>query len=166
MLLMRRNLLTASLGALSLCAVLLVDLGLVHGRRCVMTALFIRPWTRSSRAWMPVWGRTRLSIGSAALTSSWREPGDGFGLSDGRRLHCSFPESILRVHDAYSENRLPKGWVNLFYGTARNAVLMDLLTSSTRLHTRPTAMPCANLFSEGLHVTNYQILERKEISSS
>ena len=53
-LLMRRHLLPVSLGTASLCALLLVDLGYVHGKAVRHDDAIYQPWTGSSKAWTPV----------------------------------------------------------------------------------------------------------------
>ena len=66
--------------------------------------------------------------------------------------------------NAYSENQLPEGWVNLFYGTTRNAVLMDLLNVKYEIsHATHSYALRESFLPRAFMVTDYQILDRDDI---
>ena len=165
MLLMRRNLLTASLGALSLCAVLLVDLGLVHGRAMRHDSAFYQTMDKIKQSLDASLGQDKTLY----RVGSFKHPlGANLEMVLGYQtvggFTALFPSRYYEYMNAYSENRLPKGWVNLFYGTARNAVLMDLLNVKYEItHTTHSYALRESFLPRAFMVTNYQILERKEI---
>jgi len=75
-----------------------------------------------------------------------------------------FPSRYYEYMNAYSENRLPEGWVNLFYGTTRNAVLMDLLNVKYEIsHTTHSYALRESFLPRAFMVTDYQILDRDDI---
>ena len=98
-LLMRRNLLTVSVGAASLCALLLVDLGYVHGKAVRHDNAIYQTMDRIKQSLDDSLGQDKTPYRVGALKTAWGQSGDGLGLSDGRRLYRSFPEPILRVHE-------------------------------------------------------------------
>ena len=164
-LLMRRNLLPVSVGAASLCALLLVDLGYVHGKAVRHDNAIYQTMDRIKQSLDASLGqdKTPYRVGSFKnRLGANLEMVLGYQTVGG--FTALFPSGYYEYMNAYTENRLPEGWVNLFYGTARNAVLMDLLNVKYEIsHTTHSYALRESFLPRAFMVADYQILEREEI---
>ena len=164
-LLMRRNLLPVSVGAASLCALLLVDLGYVHGKAVRHDNAIYQTMDRIKQSLDASLGqdKTPYRVGSFKnRLGANLEMVLGYQTVGG--FTALFPSGYYEYMNAYTENRLPEGWVNLFYGTARNAVLMDLLNVKYEIsHTSQSYALRESFLPRAFMVTDYQILSRADI---
>jgi len=164
-LLMRRNLLPVSVGAASLCALLLVDLGYVHGKAVRHDNAIYQTMDRIKQSLDDSLGqdKTPYRVGSFKnRLGANLEMVLGYQTVGG--FTALFPSRYYEYMNAYSENRLPEGWVNLFYGTTRNAVLMDLLNVKYEIsHTTHSYALRESFLPRTFMVANYQILDRDDI---
>jgi len=128
LLLLRRNLVPLSLGAIALCALLLVDLGYVHSKAVrhddsVYTA--IKSIKERVDAELGK-DKSLFRVGSFKYTLGANlEMVLGYQTVGG--FTALFPSRYYQYMTRYSENRLPEGWVSLFYGMTKHHLFMDLL---------------------------------------
>jgi hypothetical protein len=128
LLLAQKNLISRSAGALLLCALLLTDLGYVHGKA-------VRYDDRVYAAIEKIKERVDAGLGqdrSLFRVGSFRytlganlEMVLGYQTVGG--FTALFPSRYYDYMTRYSENTLPQGWVSLFYGVTKLHVFMDLL---------------------------------------
>jgi uncharacterized membrane protein YfhO len=127
-LLVRKNLVSQSVGAVLLCALLLADLGYVH-RKAVRhdDTLYatiekikqrVDAGLEQDRSLFRV-GSFRNTLGSNLEMVLGYQTVGGFT--------ALFPSRYYDYMTYYSENKLPEGWVSLFYGVSKHHVFMDLL---------------------------------------
>jgi hypothetical protein len=164
-LLMRRNLLPVSLGAAFLCAVLLVDLAHVHGKAV----------RHDDRIYQTMEGMKRSLAASLGLdpmpfrAGSFPHPLGAnlemyLGYQTVNGFTALFPSRYYDYMNAYSENRMPRGWVNFFYGTTQNSVLMDLLNVKYEIsHLTKSYALRESFLPRAFMVTDYRILDRETI---
>jgi hypothetical protein len=127
-LLLRKRVISQSLGAALLCALLLVDLGTVHGKAVRHDdAIYatigsikknVDAQLRQDRSLFRV-GSFRYRLGANLEMVLGYQTVGGFT--------ALFPSRYYDYMTRYSENRLPEGWVSLFYGVTKHHVFMDLL---------------------------------------
>ena len=127
-LVMRKNLVSHSIGALLLCTLLLVDLGYIH-RRAVRhddtVYAAIKEVKESVDAGLAQ-DRSLFRVGSFRYTLGANlEMVLGYQTVGG--FTALFPSRYYDYMTRYSENKLPAGWVSLFYGVTKHHVFMDLL---------------------------------------
>ena len=167
-LLMRRNLLTPSLGALSLCALLLLDLGYVHGKAVRHDSALYQSMHKIKQSLDASLGQDKTPY----RVGSFKHPlGANLEMVLGYQtvggFTALFPSRYYEYMNAYSENRLPEGWVNLFYGTAHHAVLMDLLNVKYEIsHATHSYALRESSLPRAFMLTDYQILDREDILDS
>ena len=164
-LLMRRCLLPLSVGAISLCALLLVDLGYVHGkavRHDDSTYVRIAEIQRDLNTSL-AWDKSLYRVG-AFQHSLGANLEMFFGYQTVGGFTALFPGQYYDYVDKYAEYKLPRAWTSFFYGLSRDHVLMDLLNvkyeilyASKAIGFRTTYLPRAFM------LTDYQILDREEI---
>ena len=164
-LLMRRKFLTPALGAATLCAVLLVDLGYVHGKAVLHDNALYLSMNRIKQSLDASLGQDKTPY----RVGSFKNPlGANLEMYLGYQtvggFTALFPSRYYEYMNAYAENRLPEGWVNLFYGAARNAVLMDLLNVKYEIsHATQTYALRESFLPRAFMVTDYLILDRESI---
>ena len=164
-LLMRRNLLPVSLGAAALCAVLLVDLGYVHGKAVRHDDTLYQTMDRIKQSLDASLGQDKTPF----RVGSFKNPlGANLEMVSGYQtvggFTALFPSRYYEYMNTYSDNHLPEGWVNLFYGTTRNPVLMDLLNVKYEIsHTTHSYALRESFLPRAFMVTDYQILDREKI---
>jgi len=157
--------LPVSLGTASLCALLLVDLGYVHGKAVRHDDALYKTMDRIKQSLDASLGQDKTLY----RVGSFKHPlGANLEMVLGYQtvggFTALFPSRYYEYMNAYSENRLPEGWVNLFYGTARNAVLMDLLNVKYEIsHTTHSYALRDSFLPRAFIVTDYQILDRDDI---
>jgi len=164
-LLMRRNLLPVSLGAASLCAFLLVDLAHVHSNAVRHDDAIYQTMNRIERSLADSLGRDRTPyrVGSFphALGADF-EMYLGYQTVNG--FTALFPSRYYEYMNAYSENRLPLGWVDFFYGTTHNSVLMDLLNVKYEIsHAAKSYGLRESFLPRAFLVPEYDVLEKSEV---
>jgi hypothetical protein len=128
LLIMRKNLVSSTLGALLLCALLLADLGYVHRKAVrhddsVYAAIGkikqnVDTGLGQDRSLFRV-GSFRYALGANLEMVLGYQTVGGFT--------ALFPSRYYDYMTRYSENKLPEGWVSLFYGVTEHHVFMDLL---------------------------------------
>jgi uncharacterized membrane protein YfhO len=164
-LLMRRSLLTSSFGAATLCAFLLLDLGYVHGKAVRYDDTIYQTMARIKRGLDSSLGQDKTLY----RVGSFRNPFGAnlemyLGYQTVGGFTALFPSRYYEYMNAYSESRLPPGWVNLFYGTTRNSVLMDLLNVKYEIsHTAQSYSLRKSFLPRAFITTNYRIFPREEI---
>jgi hypothetical protein len=127
-LLVRKNRISQAFAALLLCGLVIVDLGYVH-RKAVRhdNALYaaIETVKQSVDAGLGQ-DRSLFRVGSFKNTmGSNLEMVLGYQTVGG--FTALFPSRYYDYMTYYSENKLPEGWVSLFYGVTKHHVFMDLL---------------------------------------
>jgi len=167
LLLLRKQILPLSIGGAALCALLMVDLGHVHGQAVRHDdSLYAR--IRGIKA--------RLDAGLGKDKSLFRV--GSFKYSLGANLEmvlgyqtvggftALFPSRYYEYMTRYSENKLPDGWVSLFYGVTQHPVFMDLLNvkyeiahAEKLLGVRQTCLPRAFLVQNSLVLGKDQVLD-------
>jgi len=166
-LLMRRNLLTISLGAAALCALMLVNLGFVHGKAVrhddstYERILEIRRDLNASLAW----DKSLYRVG-AFQHSLGANLEMFFGYQTVGGFTALFPSRYYDYVDKYAEYKLPRAWTSFFYGLSRDHVLMDLLNvkyeilyASKAIGFRTTYLPRAFLVPHGRFIEKEEILD-------
>jgi uncharacterized membrane protein YfhO len=127
-LLVRKNLVSQSFAALLLCALLLADLGYVH-RKAVRSDDSLYAAIRNIKEEIDAdlgKDKSLFRVGSFRNTLGANlEMVLGYQTVGG--FTALFPSRYYDYMTRYSENRLPQGWVSLFYGVTKNHVFMDLL---------------------------------------
>jgi hypothetical protein len=167
LLLLKKKILPVWAGASALCALLLVDLGLVHEKA-------IR---HDDALYAAIEGiKQRLDAGLGKDKSLFRV--GSFRYSLGANLEmvlgyqtvggytALFPSRYYDYMTRYSDDQLPKGWVSLFYGVTPHHVFMDLLNvkfhishSERVIGIRDTCLPRAFLVPGSLLLAREQILD-------
>ena len=164
-LLMRRHLLPVSLGTASLCALLLVDLGYVHGKAVRHDDAIYQTMDRIKQSLDASLGKdtTPYRVGSFNnRLGANLEMVLGYQTVGG--FTALFPSRYYEYMNSYSEKRLPEGWVNLFYGTTQHSVLMDLLNVKYEIsHPTQSYALRESFLPRAFMVTDYQILDREDI---
>jgi uncharacterized membrane protein YfhO len=127
-LLMRKNRVSQSFGALLLCALLLADLGYVHRkavrhddsiyRRIAKLQWDLDASLANDKSVYRV-GAFEHSLGANLEMVLGYQSVNGFT--------ALFPSRYYDYMTRYSENHLPEGWVSLFYGVTKHHMFMDLL---------------------------------------
>jgi uncharacterized membrane protein YfhO len=165
--LLHRRLLPLSIGAAALCALLLVDLGSVHRKAVRHDASIyerISEIQRDLNASL-AWDKSLYRVG--AFQHSLGANLEMFlGYQTVGGFTALFPSRYYHYVDKYAEDKLPRGWVSLFYGVSRNHVLMDLLNvkyemlyASKAIGFRTTYLPRAFLVPHGRFVDTEDILD-------
>jgi hypothetical protein len=166
-LLVRKNLVSQSFAALLLCALLLADLGYVH-RKAVRSddTLYaaIEKIKQSVDAGLER-DRSLFRVGSFKNTlGSNLEMVLGYQTVGG--FTALFPSRYYDYMTYYSENKLPEGWVSLFYGVTKHPVFMDLLNvkyeighAQKLIALRETSLPRAFLVQGALVMPKEDILD-------
>ncbi len=166
-LLMRRCLLPLSVGAISLCALLLVDLGYVHGkavRHDDSTYVRIAEIQRDLNASL---ARDKSLYRLGAFEHSLGANLEMFfGYQTVGGFTALFPSRYYDYVDKYAEYKLPRAWTSFFYGLSRDHVLMDLLNvkyeilyASKAIGFRTTYLPRAFLVPHSRFVEKEEILD-------
>jgi Bacterial membrane protein YfhO len=127
-LLLRKRVISQSIGAVLLCAVLLMDLGTVHGKAVRHDDTVYAAIGRIKQSVDAGLGQDRslFRIGSFRYTLGANlEMVLGYQTVGG--FTALFPSRYYDYMTRYSENKLPEGWVSLFYGVTKHHVFMDLL---------------------------------------
>jgi hypothetical protein len=167
-LLMRRNLVSRGVGGLLLCALLLVDLGWVHGSAIRHDNSIYQRIAKIQRD---------LSASLAMDKSVYRVGAFQHSLGANLEMYLGyqsvggftalFPSRYFEYIDKYAEYQLPRGWVSFFYGVSRDHVLMDLLNvkyeilyPSKAIGFRETYFPRAFIVQSAKVVAKEQILDR------
>jgi uncharacterized membrane protein YfhO len=127
-LLLRKRVISQSLGAALLCALLLVDLGTVHGKAMRHDDAVYATIGRIKERVDAQLGQDR----SLFRVGSFRYPlGANLEMALGYQtvggFTALFPSRYYDYMTFYAENKLPNGWVSLFYGVTKHHVFMDLL---------------------------------------
>jgi hypothetical protein len=127
-LLIRKNRVSQSFGALLLCALLLADLGYVHRkavrhddsiyRRIAKLQGDLDASLANDKSVYRV-GAFEHSLGANLEMVLGYQSVNGFT--------ALFPSRYYDYMTRYSENHLPEGWVSLFYGVTKHHMFMDLL---------------------------------------
>jgi hypothetical protein len=127
-LLMRKNRVSQSFGALLLCALLLADLGYVHRKavrhddsiyqRIAKLQGDLDASLANDKSVYRV-GAFEHSLGANLEMVLGYQSVNGFT--------ALFPSRYYDYMTRYSENHLPEGWVSLFYGVTKHHMFMDLL---------------------------------------
>jgi hypothetical protein len=166
-LLMHRNLVSRAAGGLLLCALLLVDLGLVHGRAIRHDDSIYQRMAKIQRD---------LNASLAMDKSIYRVGAFQHPLGANLEMYLGyqsvggftalFPSRYFEYIDKYSEYQLPRGWVSFFYGVSRYRVLMDLLNvkyeilyPTKAIGFRETYLPRAFIVPSARVVAKEQILD-------
>jgi Bacterial membrane protein YfhO len=165
LLLMRRNLVSHSMGGLLLCALLLVDLGVVHGG-----AVRHDDSTYQRIAKLQVDLNTSLANDKSVYRVGAFEHPLGanlemvLGYQTVGGFTALFPSRYYEYIDKYSNYELPRNWVSFFYGVSRSPVLMDLLNvkyeilyASRAIGFRETCLPRAFI------VPDYRVARTQEV---
>ena len=127
-LLLRSSVVPLHIGAAALCALLLVDLGYVHGSavrhddstyaRIVQIQRDLNASLSKDKSLYRV-GSFQHSLGANLEMFMGYQTVGGFT--------ALFPSRYYDYIDKYADYQLPRAWVSFFYGVSRNHVLMDLL---------------------------------------
>jgi uncharacterized membrane protein YfhO len=167
-LLLRKRLISQSLGTALLLAVLLVDLGSVHGKAVRHDDSLYQTMGRIKQSLDASLGqdKTLYRVGSFKNRFSANlEMYLGYQTVGG--FTALFPSRYYEYIDKYVEYNLPRGWVSFFYGVSRYPVLMDLLNvkyeilySSEAIGFRETYLPRAFIVPSAKVVAKEQILDR------
>jgi len=166
-LLVRRNLFFQSIGALLLCALLLVDLGYVH-RKAVRHDDNLYATIRRIKDGIDAdlgKDKSLFRVGSFRYTLGANlEMVLGYQTVGG--FTALFPSRYYDYMTRYSENKLPEGWVSLFYGVTKNHVFMDLLNvkyeiahAEKLIALRDSCLPRAFIVSGSLGMGKEEVLE-------
>jgi hypothetical protein len=155
-LLMRRNLLPTSLGAISLCAVLLVDLGYVHGKAIRYDDSTYGRLAEIQRDLNASFTKDKGLYRVGAFQHSLGANLEMFmGYQTVGGFTALLPSRYYEYIDRYSDFGLPRNWVSFFYGVSKNPVLMDLLNvkyeilyASKAIGFRETYLPRAIIVSD------------------
>jgi uncharacterized membrane protein YfhO len=128
LLLVRKNLVSQSFATLLLCALLLADLGYVH-RKAVRHDDTVYAAVKQVKEGLDAGlaqDRSLFRVGSFKHTLGANlEMVLGYQTVGG--FTALFPSRYYDYMTRYSENKLPAGWVSLYYGVAKHHVFMDLL---------------------------------------
>jgi hypothetical protein len=167
LLLMRRNLVSQSIGGVLLCALLLVDLGYVHGRAVRHDDSTYERIAKIQRD---------LNTSLARDKSVYRVGAFEHFLGANLEMYLGyqtvggftalFPSRYYEYIDKYSNYELPRNWVSFFYGVSRNPVLMDLLNvkyeilyTSKAIGFRETYLPRAFIVPHGGVAQREEVLD-------
>ena len=167
-LLMKRRLLSFSIGATFLCALLLVDLGYVHGKAIRCDDFRYQRIAEIRRDLNASLGKDK----SLYRVGAFRHPlGANLEMYLGYQTVGGFtalcPSRYYEYIDKYADYQLPRGWVSFFYGISRNHVLMDLLNVKYEISYpdraigfRDTCLPRAFIVPSAKTVAKEEILDR------
>jgi len=167
LLLLRRRLLPISIGGAALCAILLVDLGYVHWKavkhddRLFIAVDRIRERVdaelRKDKSLFRV-GSFKYTLGANLEMVLGYQSVGGFT--------ALFPSRYYDYMTRYFKNKVPEGWVSLFYGVTENPVFMDLLNVKYEIdHTRQmlalrdTYLPRAFMVPGSLLLSKNRVLD-------
>jgi hypothetical protein len=167
LLLLRRRLLPLSIGAAALCALLLADLGNVHGKAVRHDDSLYTAIKNIKERIDAELGKDKslFRVGSFKYTLGANlEMVLGYQTVGG--FTALFPSRYYQYMTRYSENQLPEGWVSLFYGVTKHHVFMDLLNvkyeiahAERLLGLRDTCLPRAFLVPGSLVMSKSQVLD-------
>jgi uncharacterized membrane protein YfhO len=127
-LLLRKRVISQSIGAALLCALLLLDLGYVHRNAVWHDDTVYASIEKIKESVAAGLGQDRdlFRVGSFRYTLGANlEMVLGYQTVGG--FTALFPSRYYEYMTRYSENKLPEGWVSLFYGVTKNHIFMDLL---------------------------------------
>jgi hypothetical protein len=161
----KRRLINSSVGAIFLCALLLIDLTLAT-TGAIRRDESIYPWIEKIREGLDsTIGRDKSvhRVGSHAFALSPNlEMYLGYQTVGG--FTALFPTRYYEYINKYSENKLPEGWQCFYYGIERNSILMDLLNvkygifhDTRRYENRKSHLPRAFI------VYLYERIEKKQV---
>jgi uncharacterized membrane protein YfhO len=161
-----RRLLPLSIGAAALCALLLVDLGYVHGKSIryddstyERIAVIKQDLTAAFAQYNSLYrvGAFRHPLGANLEMSLGYQTVGGFT--------ALFPSRYHEYMDKYADYQLPRGWVSFFYGISRNHVMMDLLNvkyeisyANKSIGLRENCLPRAFIVPSSMVLAKSQIL--------
>jgi uncharacterized membrane protein YfhO len=165
--LLRRSLLPLSIGAAALCALLLVDLGYVHGKAVRHDDATYERIAEIQRDLNASLARDKSLYRVGAFEHSLGANLEMFfGYQTVGGFTALFSSRYYDYVDNYAEYKLPRAWTSFFYGLSRDHVLMDLLNvkyeilyASKAIGFRTTYLPRAFLVPRGRFVEKEQILD-------
>jgi len=128
LLLVHKHLVFHTVGALLLCALLLADLGYIHRKAVRHDDTVYAAIEKIKQSVDAGLGQDRsvFRVGSFKYTLGANLE-MVFGYQTVGGFTALFPSRYYDYMTRYSENKLPEGWVSLFYGVTKNPVFMDLL---------------------------------------
>jgi uncharacterized membrane protein YfhO len=128
LLLVHKHLVSHTVGALLLCALLLADLGYIHRKAVRHDDTVYAAIEKIKQSVDAGLGQDRsvFRVGSFKYTLGANLE-MVFGYQTVGGFTALFPSRYYDYMTRYSENKLPEGWVSLFYGVTKNPVFMDLL---------------------------------------
>ena len=167
LLLLRRRLLPLSIGAAALCALLLLDLGYVNRKAVRHDDSVYAAIERIKERMDAGLGKDKdlFRVGSFRYTLGANlEMVLGYQTVGG--FTALFPSRYYDYMTRYSENKLPQGWVSLFYGVTKHHVFMDLLNvkyeivhAEKLLGLRDTCLPRAFIVPGSLVLNKDEVLD-------
>jgi len=167
LLLLRKRILSLSIGGTALCALLLVDLGTVHEKAVKHDDRLYAAIDQIRKRVDAELGKDKslFRVGSYKYTLGANlEMVLGYQSVGG--FTALFPSRYYDYMTRYFKNRVPEGWVSLFYGVTEHPVFMDLLNvkyeidhAQQVLALRETALPRAFLVPGSLLLGKNRVLD-------
>jgi len=165
LLLMKTGFMRRSFGAIALCSLLLVDLGLANSGGIRRDVGFY-PWIEKIKKGLD------SSIGQDK--SIYRVGSYSFGLGPNLEMLLGYqtvggftaliPTRYYEYINKYAEGELEQGWQSFHYGASKNSVLMDLLNVKYAIsHNAGTYEERKSHLPRAFMVYGYELLEKEQI---
>jgi len=164
-LLMRKNLLSRSIGGGLLCALLLADLGIVHGQAVRHGDATYQRIAQIRKDLDASLGKDKSGYRVGAFEHSLGPNLEivlGYQTVNG--FTALFPSRYYEYIHFYTDGHLPEGWVYFFYGRHPKARFMDLLNLKYEILYEQRIYAIRNTWlPRALLVPGQEVLERSEI---
>jgi len=167
LLLVHKHLVSHTVGALLLCALLLADLAYIHRKAVRHDDTVYAAIEKIKQSVDAGLGQDRsvFRVGSFKNTLGANlEMVLGYQTVGG--FTALFPSRYYDCMTRYSENKLPEGWVSLFYGVTKHHLFMDLLNvkyeivhAENLLGLRDTCLPRAFIVPGSLVLSKDEVLD-------
>jgi hypothetical protein len=165
LLLMKRGFMRRNFGAIALCSLLLVDLGLANSGG-IRRDIGLYPWIEKIKQVLD------SSIGQDK--SIYRVGSYSFGLGPNLEMLLGYqtvggftaliPTRYYEYINKYAEDELEQGWQSFHYGVSKNSILMDLLNVKYAIsHTTGTYEERKSHLPRAFIVYGYELLEKEEV---
>ncbi|MCJ7596552.1 MAG: YfhO family protein [Desulfobacterales bacterium] len=165
LLLMKRGFIRPAFSAVSLCIILLMDLGLANSSGIRRDVAF-HPWIEKINKGLD------SSIGRDK--SIYRVGSYLFGLGPNLEMLLGYqtvggftaliPTRYYEYINHYANGELPEGWQSFHYGASKNSVLMDLLNVKYAIsHTAGTYEERKSHLPRAFMVYRYELIEKEQV---
>jgi len=158
----RTKLLRTKLASVLFCTLLMANLSYTLGRAILHNDNFYSSISKIKQDLRNSLGRDKDIYRVGSFQSSLGPNMEMyFGFQTVGGFTALFPNRYYEYMNAYAEHKLPKGWVNLYYGRTENITLIDLLNVKYEIfHNERSFSPRESYLPRAFMVHGYEVIEK------